>query len=269
MHENSEQTEKRSIGSSIIAGAIVLTVFLAIEFIPRPLVSYFLPEGDPYLKWSLRSILEVGGVLVAVIAIYRTDLFGAFREIRLTSSFTRALGFGFLVTFPMVLAFGLTSDIGANLDLRKLVFSTAVAGFVEEVVFRGFAFWMLYRYAGWNFWPAALIPALVFGYGHLYQSPDLMEATGIFAITAVGSVWFSWLLLRWDNLWVPIIVHMLMNFWWDVFAVDETALGGWLANVSRFAVIALSIIVTVNSKTATGNEVSNHEDSRSDTDAPS
>ncbi|HUF05527.1 MAG TPA: CPBP family intramembrane glutamic endopeptidase [Aridibacter sp.] len=234
-----------TLRSRLVKGAIILAIFALIVFVPRPLVAFPLPEADPYVKWSIRALVEVAGTIAAVAILFRSDLFGALREIRLTASFLKALGFGFLVTFPMVLAFGLTSDVAANADLRRIFFSSAVASFTEEVLFRGFAFWMLYRFAGWNFWLAALVPALVFGYGHLYQSPDFLEATAIFAITAVGSVWFSWLLLRWDNLWVPIVVHGLMNLWWEIFAVDQTGLGGGLANVSRLAVIALSVVVTI------------------------
>jgi len=36
-----------------------------------------------------------------------------------------------------------------------------------------------------------------------------------------------------------------MNLWWEVFAVDDTALGGWLANVARLLTIALAIVLTI------------------------
>ena len=28
-------------------------------------------------------------------------------------------------------------------------------------------------------------------------------------------------------------LHASMNLWWEVFAIDDTALGGWLANGAR------------------------------------
>lgn len=66
------------------------------------------------------------------------------------------------------------------------------------------------------------------------------------AITALGSVLFSWLFLRWGfNLWVPFWVHALMNLWWDLFAVDETALGGGLANAARILSVLLAIALTL------------------------
>lgn len=228
-----------------MSGALILAVFLLLNFAVRPAVTYFVPEKGSYLRWGIVSLIEVAGCLAAVTALYRSGLFHALRELRLVTSFAKALGFGFLVTSPMLLAFAFTGPVKENADLLNLIFSSGVAPVTEEILFRGFAFWMLYRYAGWNFWLAAIVPALLFGYGHLYQAADLIGATGIFAITAVGSVWFSWLLLRWNSLWIPIVVHALMNLWWDLFDVGETALGGWMANGARLAVIALSVLITL------------------------
>jgi hypothetical protein len=51
--------------------------------------------------------------------------------------------------------------------------------------------------------------------------------------------------MRWENLWVPIFIHALMNGWWQIFEVDDTALGGYLANIARLIVIAISILITI------------------------
>lgn len=236
--------QERTLRQSVVSGALILAVFFLLSFAVRPTVTFFIPEKESYLRWGMVSFIEVALCVAAVMVIYKAGLLQALREFRLTAGFRRALGFGFAVTSPMVLIFALSGPVKANVDLLNLTFSSGVAPITEEILFRGFAFWMLYRYAGWSFWLASLFPAVVFGYAHLYQSPDLLEATGIFAITAVGSVWFSWLLLKWDNLWVPIVVHALMNLWWDIFDVDNSALGGALANVARIAVILLSIVAT-------------------------
>jgi len=240
-----ESPEKISLRQSILAAAYILAIFLLLNFAVRPAVTYFVPAKGSYLRWGIISFIEVAGCIAAVMVLYRASFFHALRELRLVTSFVKALSFGLLVTSPMLLAFAFSGPVKENVDLVNLTFSAFVAPVAEEILFRGFAFWMLYRYAGWNFWLAAIVPALLFGYGHLYQASDLMSATGIFAITAVGSVWFSWLLVRWNSLWVPIVIHSLMNLWWDAFDVDETALGGWLANGVRLAVIGLSVLVTL------------------------
>ena len=240
-----QQPEESTLRDSLATGALILTIFLVLNFAVRPLVTWFIPAKVSYLRWGLVSFFEIAGSLAAVMAISRTGPVGALRRVRLASSFPKGLAFGFLITLPMLLAFALTGPVKENPDFLHLIFGSGVAPLNEEILFRGFAFLMLYRYARWNFWLAVLIPAVLFGYGHLYQAGGFLEATGIFAITAIGSVWFSWLLIRWDNLWVPIMLHALMNLWWDLFAVDETALGGWLANGSRILVIVISVVVTI------------------------
>lgn len=36
-----------------------------------------------------------------------------------------------------------------------------------------------------------------------------------------------------------------MNLWWEVFAVDDTALGGWLANGARLATVVIAVLLTI------------------------
>ena len=75
---------------------------------------------------------------------------------------------------------------------------------------------------------------------------DPLELAGILAITGVGSLISCWLFMRWQyNLWVVVGLHCGMNLWWEVFAVDDTALGGWLANGARLLTIACAILLTI------------------------
>lgn len=125
---------------------------------------------------------------------------------------------------------------------RDIIWGGLFFPFVEEAFFRGFLFGQLYKRAGWGFWPAALLPAIVFGLAHLYQSQNPTEAAGIVALTAFGSVVFSYLFMQWSgNIWAPFAGHALLNTCWTVFAVDDTALGGGYANALRFGSIALAL----------------------------
>ena len=36
-----------------------------------------------------------------------------------------------------------------------------------------------------------------------------------------------------------------LNYWWELSAIDHTAMGGWYANGARLATIALGILLTV------------------------
>lgn len=223
---------------------IILGVFLVLEFGTSWAVRLALPELAGWGRWALMNGLQLTGCLLATMALYRASPASALRQLGLVASIPRAAAFGLAVTIPMPLLFAATGPLASGVDPRDLLLGAGLSPLAEEVLFRGFAFWLLYRLAGWGFWAAALVPAAIFGFGHFSQGQDLGSAAGILVITAVGSVWWSWLLMRWENLWIPVFLHMLMNGWWAIFQVDETALGGALANLARVLVIALSIAAT-------------------------
>jgi uncharacterized protein len=162
--------------------------------------------------------------------------------------FTRAplqsLGMAFVMALPALIGFLVTSAPKA-LTAVQIMSRAVLPGVFEEALFRGFLFGVLFKRARWGFVPASLIAALVFGIGHLYQGNDLLSAFGAFAVTALGSLWFSWLYIAWDSLWVPIGLHVLLNLYWELFTNDQTAVGSGLSNLFRGLVIALSIMLTL------------------------
>ncbi|MBI1394246.1 MAG: CPBP family intramembrane metalloprotease [Alphaproteobacteria bacterium] len=116
----------------------------------------------------------------------------------------------------------------------------------EEIVFRGLALGALIGIAGWRFLPAALAPAAVFGLAHAAQGNAPVDSAAIVAITGVGGLLFGWLFVRWGfNLWPAIFAHAGMNALWVVFALGETAIGGWFGNGLRLALVALIILSAV------------------------
>ena len=52
--------------------------------------------------------------------------------------------------------------------------------------------------------------------------------------------------MKWkDNVWPVFGLHAGMNLWWEVFAVDDTALGGWVSNGARLATIIIAVLLTI------------------------
>ena len=96
---------------------------------------------------------------------------------------------------------------------------------------------------------AAVGSALLFGLVHLANMRAERNPWRLLAevlITGLGGAFFAWLLVRWDNnLWIPIAMHVFMNLWWEVFAVDRTAIGSWAANGARACAIATAIVITL------------------------
>ena len=150
-----------------------------------------------------------------------------------------------LFVSPMLLGFALTSEI-AGLQPMLLVKKALLPGFFEELMFRGFLVGMLISVANWRFLPAACINALLFGTGHWFQGATATQALMASLFTAIGGLWFAWLFVAWmRNLWLVAMLHVLMNACWVIWQVDNTAIGGQLANILRMATIFLSIIVTL------------------------
>lgn len=170
-----------------------------------------------------------------------------FASLGLTHSPWRAIAFAFGCSAIVLAGIAATSTPVPMAELPLALVRTAILpGIAEELLFRAFLFGFLFRFAGWGFLPAALLSALVFGFEHLYQAGDLGEALGIAALTGLGGLWWSWLLVEWRwNLWVPIAFHVLLNAYWTAFDVADNALGGVATIVLRLACIALSIGVTV------------------------
>ena len=193
-----------------------------------------------YVAESLKNLLELGICVVALLAMGESHIAGA---LGLDRRVFRGLAFGLACTAPMLIGFALTrrSDVHDPLAVAYLSF---FAPFIEEVISRGFAFRTLRR-LGWPLWTAAAACALLTGIAHVEKGQTAWSILGLFWITGVGGFTFCWLVERWQSLWFPLALHALMNFWWEVFNVAPTALGGWVAFTLQTASILIAIFVTL------------------------
>ena len=191
-----------------------------------------------YCWWVIPPLLAVG-----ILFGFKNIL----REFRLDRGLVTAFLFAVVAVFPMFTGYWIFGKYDTDLTTLGLLRTTLFAGFFEEFLFRGFLFGILFRKALWGFIPAAMLGALIFGLGHLYQGSNPSQVMGIFFVTFIGAIWFSWLFIEWkENLWVPILLHVLMNLSWTLFDVsDSGALGGNVANIFRIMTIALTVILTI------------------------
>ncbi|MFA5574737.1 MAG: type II CAAX endopeptidase family protein [Brumimicrobium sp.] len=169
-----------------------------------------------------------------------------FTSLGLSSSILPAIWSSILFTSPMFIGGLLFFTWNKEIDIENLIAGTIIAGFMEELYFRGFLFGLLFRKTNLGFIPSIILGALIFAFGHLYQSQDIGELIGIFIITFSGAVFFAWLYVEWNyNLWIPILTHTLMNLSWSLFQVDNSALGDMTANIFRGLTISIAIIFTI------------------------
>lgn len=179
-----------------------------------------------------------------------------FKNLGLSSNIFTAVWVSLLFTLPMFLGGLFFFKFNHQIKVENIIAGTIVAGFMEELYFRGFLFGQLFRRTILGFILSVLPGAFIFALGHLNQSQNLSEIAGIFLITFSGAVFFAWLYVEWNfNLWVPVLIHAFMNLAWSLFEFDTTALGDVKANVFRGLTIATAIVFTILYKRHNGQKL--------------
>jgi CAAX protease family protein len=199
------------------------------------------------ILYSMQEVLTICLCAATIIWLFGGGGAQAFESLGLRRGIARGVMAGIIATLPLPLIFAIRSHAVFNADVAVQVgVFGLLSGVGEEILFRGFGFGLLYRKLHLGFWLSIILPTAAFARGHLYQVHGFWDSLAIIALTGFGSVWFSWLYVRWDyNLWVPISVHVLMDSWWSIFNVSQTALAGHAANNARLLTIVLSIVLTL------------------------
>lgn len=234
---------------------ILIAIFVAYfhrEILKIPGLNLKAPWEYPYYSMVVQHLAWLVVIGVTALILYRSRFKDALEHLGLTHSPFQGFSIAFLFTLPMLVGYGLAAR-AYDFSFSTMWFSALMPAFMEELLFRGFAFGLLFRRAQWGFLPAVAIPSFLFAGGHWYQGSSLMSALAIFAVTLIGSLWFAWLWVEWNfNLWIPIGLHFFMNLWWSVFGAGHTALGGLYANGFRIATIILSVVVTIRRRKRLG-----------------
>jgi hypothetical protein len=114
-----------------------------------------------YPFYVAESLDKIGGALLCCLAVYllhRSGFSAVFRELGLAASVLRGISFAVVASSPMLVGFALTRSIPPGLGAPNLLFLAVFSPIVEELEFRGFGFWQLYRRARWPLW-LAITPA--------------------------------------------------------------------------------------------------------------
>ena len=230
---------------------IILLIFLSFA------TYYLLFLNFKIIKIELDKITQQGllsyvltyfivGVPIFIGTFLINKLPNIFKSLGLLSNYLTAIWTSLFFTLPMFIGGLFFFKFNQQIDIENLIAGTIVAGFMEELYFRGFLFGQLFRKTNLGFIPSIFFGALIFAFGHLYQSQDLSELVGIFMVTFSGAIFFAWLYVEWNyNLWVPILTHTLMNLSWNLFQVDNSALGDMKANIFRALTILTAILFTI------------------------
>jgi len=227
--------------TSAVMPLVVFGALIAFGYLPGiPLLAQAGKALGPYgYSFIANTVWIVVPILALTVA--RRSFRAALEELGILANPLRPLFFGFVATLPAAIGFALTAHVDPSVTPRAFFLLCLYSPFAEEVLFRAFAFGQLYERARWNFLAAALVPAVLFAAGHASQSRDPAELAGILAITVLGAFVFSYFFIRFRrNIWAPFALHALLNTWWTIFTVNQTALGGLSDNIFRFGSIGLA-----------------------------
>jgi len=88
-------------------------------------------------------------------------------------------------------------------DFRHFVAVSITAGIVEEVLYRGFAFWYLAQFM--PIWAVIVVSSIGFGLGHSYQGVG-----GMIRVTGIGLAFGAFYVLT-GSIWLPMLAHAILD----------------------------------------------------------
>lgn len=232
------QRARINVALTFLALALVSFSHRLLWYIPQ--YAWLHQHRPYYFAESLKTLFEIGVCLAALLAMGQRRLT---RALALDRRILPAALFGVVATAPTLVGLFFTRSSHVT-DWISIAYLAVYAPFAEELATRGFAYRSLRR-SGWPLWMAALACALVSGAGHVEKGQSMASILGLFFVIGTGSAIFCWLFERWQSLWFPFALHALMNFWWEVFNVAPTALGGWFAFALQSSSILLAVLITL------------------------
>jgi membrane protease YdiL (CAAX protease family) len=252
MMTGSRSAHRLNRGAMIVAVGTLLTFALAANL--QELLAKTAFYADWYRRYpfyipeGFKTTVQIGLVVAVTAALHRRGGRGTADELGLARPMLPAAAFAFLATSPLLIGLAiLTRRIDPTFATAEVFYTAVYSSFAEDLVYIGFAVRQLHRRAGWPLWVAVLGVAITFGLGHIEKGRTVVQMVGLFAFTGAGLAVFAWLFTAWgDNLWVPVAMHILLDLWWAVFGVGETAVaGGPVPMVLAGASVALAIGLTV------------------------
>jgi len=229
---------------SFIAVILVLTASFANTYPYIPGYSFVADSYPWYVALSYGNLVESFLAFLLACGLLWKSKHSVLATLGLRRRPYRQLFAVLIAVIPLYVVFTYNFDIAEMIPLQVL-FLAVISPVAEELVVRGFAFGFLRRIVEWGFWPASLFTGAIFGAGHFSQTADLTENVMTIIITGSGGVLFAWLREKWDSLWAPIGLHILMNFAWNLFAVGESAYAGTLSTLMQITTALLVILITL------------------------
>lgn len=215
------QVEQRSVGRRIVEFPLVAMVIAIALYAAAAYLAFLIQRSLPAMSANAKipiGVLINVGLLFAAYKLAIRHLGEHPRDDLPADGAVRNISLGFL---GGVLLFSVVAGAAAVAGVYRItgccstgqlvrdVFQTALlAGFAEELLFRGILFRWIEEFAG--SWAALLFTSALFGLGHI-ENPNATWFSS-FAIAVEAGVLLGGAYMLTRSLWVPIGLHAAWNF---------------------------------------------------------
>jgi uncharacterized protein len=216
-----KQVEERSAGRRIVDFPLVAMLIAIALYAGAAYLAFWTQRLLPAMSANVKIPVGVAinvGLLFTVYKVAIRQLGERPRDDLPERGAVRNFGLGFL---GGVLLFGTVAGIAAVVGVYRItgccstgqlvrdVFQTAIlAGFAEELLFRGILFRWIEEFAG--SWAALILTSALFGLGHIENPNATWFSSFAIAVEAGLLLGGAYMLTR--SLWAPIGLHAAWNF---------------------------------------------------------
>ena len=241
---------------SVIQQNPALSCLLIITFCVSLLMVLKVITGDQHLLFNWPRLIVINAITLSTV--YFIFKFNWQKSAGLTLSPAKWQNKWLLASLPLLAPalLNLTSIQWQVLEYSSIrlsawLISNLTTGLFEEIVLRGFCFYVLYKAwgsSGRGLFLAAIFQALIFGVAHLgnlYHTPALDVIAQVIFATLIG-FGFAGLVYLTKSLWPAIIIHTCIN---GVGSINKYFMPDFVANQSPgvsgyIVVVALFLITT-------------------------
>ncbi len=234
----------------VVSLAVILTVYA--HYVLKYLFAYVIFGKERYnalADWQRVMLIQCWGLFLCFVVVGFLSSFSVPRMrnmLGLRNDVVRPLLFALAACVPSFAGYAWLNGYNHETNTGLIAWYSLWPGFNEELVYRAFIVGILVRYANWNFIFAALMSALLFASGHLYQAGSMREGVEIFLFTSGVGIGFSLFYKYWDwNIWFTIFLHVLMNLAYVLFVWHGNAVMNGPENIFRFITIGIAIVFSV------------------------
>ena len=197
-----------------LLGGVYLLQFYGLWLLPFMDVNFPHP-WDVYFVRSVQTVISLSLIWLVAPSVFRRFSF-KFRP----KTFWIGFAFTVIATIPNIYYFGIDYQGFGNLA-AGFCFALAI-GIDEEIYDRGFSFGALERF-GMEF--ALVVSAVLFGLSHftnyLYGDESFEYVLGHMVDAATFGYLMAALMLMTGNIWLPILVHGLIDLPWVMMPEKE------------------------------------------------